>query len=194
MGRGRFLKPLKKVLEELLSDRLLEGHQHSGFDLRQNMIRRVIRFSAVMPMVLCHSNWPSCALDLTRYQFQLCCTLTRPSRGGEFLSIQSTVSYHIRYRIRYHIRYHTRYLFLKCLSCFFSAFWHLPLVAVGSQNNDIHVMSKSYAWAPGGAQAAPWAPGGILSSRGDPIRIGLFMISGFWYDDFLSAVTTSTCK
>ena len=76
-GDGRndcsfYQRPLKKVLEELLSDRLLEGHQHSGFDLRQNMIQRVIRFSAVMPMVLCHSNWPSCALDLTRYQFQLC--------------------------------------------------------------------------------------------------------------------------
>ena len=87
-GDGRndcsfYQRPLtrKKVLEELLSDRLLEGHQHSGFkfDLRQNMIRRVIRFSAVMPMVLCHSNWPSCELDVTRYQFQLCCTLTRPS-------------------------------------------------------------------------------------------------------------------
>ena len=33
-----YQRPLKKVLEELLSDRLLEGHQHSGFDLRQNMI------------------------------------------------------------------------------------------------------------------------------------------------------------
>ena len=44
-GDGRnncsfYQRPLKKVLEELLSDRLLEGHQHSGFDssLRQNMI------------------------------------------------------------------------------------------------------------------------------------------------------------
>ena len=42
-GHGRndcsfYQRPLKKVLEELLSDRLLEGHQHSGFDLRQNMI------------------------------------------------------------------------------------------------------------------------------------------------------------
>ena len=31
---------------------------------------------------------------------------------------------------------------------FISAFWHCPLDAVGSQNNDIHVMSKSYAWRP----------------------------------------------
>ena len=44
-GDGRndcsfYQRPLKKVLEELLSDRRLEGHQHSGFDssLRQNMI------------------------------------------------------------------------------------------------------------------------------------------------------------
>ena len=46
-GDGRndcsfYQRPLKKVLEELLSDRqhhrLLEGHQQSGFDLRQNMI------------------------------------------------------------------------------------------------------------------------------------------------------------
>ena len=43
-------------------------------------------------------------------------------RGGEFLSVQSTVRYHIRYRIQYHIRYYTRYFFLRCLSCFFSAF------------------------------------------------------------------------
>ena len=68
-GDGRnncsiYQRPLKKVLEELLADKRLKGHQH--FNLRQNMIRQVIGFWEVMPMVLCRSNWPSCALDLTR--------------------------------------------------------------------------------------------------------------------------------
>ena len=95
-------------------------------------------------------------------------------RGIPIRPVYCKLSYTISHKISNTIS-HTIFI-SQMFTLFFSAFWHLPLVAVGSQNNDIHVMSKSYAWAPGGAQAAPWAPGGILSSRRDPIKIGLFNV------------------
>jgi len=196
-GNGRndcsfYQRPLKKVLEVLLSDRLLEGHQHFWFESKYDSKGDRILGSDANCTLSFQLAQLCIGPDKVPVSIVLYIDKTFMRRGIPIHPVYCKLSYTISHTISYTIS-HTIFISQMFIS-FFSAFWHLPLVAVGSQNNDIHVMSKSYAWAPGGAQTAPWAPGGILSSRRDPIRIGLFMISGFWYDDFLSAVTTSTCK